>query len=356
MATGAVLLKGRNAPPSHYLFKIKSFSQLSKSSVEKVCSDDFEAGGYKWKLRIYPTGDKSRNVKDNISIYLELVDTKSLPAGWEVNVISNFFIFNHQQNKYFSNTDVVQTRYHSMKTRFGIAKYIDLNTFSNLENGYLFDDTFDEKYESETFGCYKWNILLYPNGNAEGKGNSISIFLDVSRSSIPPDTNLFVKFLLRVKDQINGKHIEKNGNHLYAPSNDVANGFRNFLSLAKLKDPEEGYLVDDALIIEAEATLLGLLIFGETKINDIIDVKEMHYHSLNTMFGISKFNDLGTFSDPVNGYLSNDTYYYQYEPSNRYVDGSIKILSLAKLKDPKEGYLVDDTSIIEAEVTLLGLI
>ncbi|KAL5757702.1 hypothetical protein ACOSP7_020313 [Xanthoceras sorbifolium] len=299
MATGAVLLKGRNAPPSHYLFKIKSFSQLSKSSVEKVCSDDFEAGGYKWKLRIYPTGDKSRNVKDNISIYLELVDTKSLPAGWEVNVISNFFIFNNQQNKYFSNTDVVQTRYHSMKTRFGIAKYIDLNTFSNLENGYLFDDTcvlgvevlivkntckekclsmmrepityyhtwkvtnfssiVDEKYESETFGCYKWNILLYPNGNAEGKGNSISIFLDVSRSSIPPDTNLFVKFLLRVKDQINGKHIEKNGNHLYAPSNDVANGFRNFLSLAKLKDPEEGYLVDDALIIEAEATLLGLV-------------------------------------------------------------------------------------------------
>ncbi|KAL5755879.1 hypothetical protein ACOSQ2_020625 [Xanthoceras sorbifolium] len=256
MATGAVLLKGAysasihlNAPPSHYLFKIKSFSQLSKSSVEKVCSDDFEAGGYKWKLRIYPTGDKSRNVKDNISIYLELVDTKSLPAGWEVNVISNFFIFNHLQNKYFSNTDVVQTRYHSMKTRFGIAKYIYLNTFSNLENGYLFDDTcvlgvekclsmmrepityyhtwkvtnfssiVDEKYE---------NIMLYPNGNAEGKGNSISIFLDVSRSSIPPDTNLFVKFLL------------------------------NFLSLPKLKDPEEGYLVDDALIIEAEATLLRL--------------------------------------------------------------------------------------------------
>ncbi|KAL5822659.1 hypothetical protein ACOSQ4_020559 [Xanthoceras sorbifolium] len=87
----------------------------------------------------------------------------------------------------------------------------------------------------------------------------------------------------------------------------------------------------------------------------------MRYHSLNTMFGISKFNDLGTFSDPVNGYLSNDTCVFGvevfvYEPSNRYVDGSIKILSLAKLKDPKKGYLVDDTSIIEAEVTLLGLI
>ncbi|KAK0597490.1 hypothetical protein LWI29_025849 [Acer saccharum] len=93
------------------------------------------------KLWIYPTGDKKRNVKDHISFYLELVETTSLPAGWEVNVVSNFFIYNHLQNKYLSNTDVVQTRYHSMNTIFGITKFIDLNTFSDPENGYLIDDT-----------------------------------------------------------------------------------------------------------------------------------------------------------------------------------------------------------------------
>ncbi|KAH7565357.1 hypothetical protein JRO89_XS09G0194300 [Xanthoceras sorbifolium] len=261
MATGAVLLKEAlgishaylsltiysSRKKCNYLFKIESFSLLSKSSVEEFCSDDFEAGDYKWQLHVYPTGDKSRNVKDNISIYLELVDTESLPTGWEVNVISNFFIFNHLQNKYFSNADVVQTRYHSMKTIFGIDNFINLSTFSDHGNGYLFNDT-----------CVI--IWLYPNGRVDGKGNSISIFLDVSRSSTPQGTKLFVKYLLRVKDQKNGKHIEKKGDYLYSPSNDYASGWSNFLSLAKLKDTEEGYLVDDTLIIEAEATLLGLVL------------------------------------------------------------------------------------------------
>ena len=36
-------------------------------------------------------------------------------------------------------------------------------------------------------------------------------------------------------------------------------GFRDFMSQAKFKDPENGYLVDDACIIEAEFEVLGLV-------------------------------------------------------------------------------------------------
>ncbi|KAH7565354.1 hypothetical protein JRO89_XS09G0193300 [Xanthoceras sorbifolium] len=264
--------KGRNAPPSHYLFKIESFSSLSKSSIVKFCSDDFEAGGYKWKLWIYPTGDNSIDGKDYLSFYLELVETSSLPTGWEVTVNSNLFIFNRLQNKYFSNKDVCDFNYHSMNTIFRISKFIDLNTFSSPVNGYLFDDTCVFGVEvfvvKNTFKEGRLsmmrdpatNIVLYPNGNAEGKGNSISIFLNVSRSNFPPNSKLFVEIILRVKDQTNGKHIEYKESYLYAPSNNFACGRREFLSLAKLKDSKHGYLVDDTLIIEAEATLLGLIL------------------------------------------------------------------------------------------------
>ncbi|KAL5757698.1 hypothetical protein ACOSP7_020309 [Xanthoceras sorbifolium] len=255
------VLFASNAPPSHYLFKIESFSSLSKSSIVKFCSDDFEAGGYKWKLWIFPTGDSSVNEKDYISFHLELVETSSLPTGWEVIVNSNFFIFNRLQGKYFSNKDVVEFYYHSMNTIFGISKFIDLNTFSSPANGYLFDDTcvfgvevFVVKntskerclsmmeYPATYYHTWKVNdfsslinekyknIELYPNGNGEGEGNSISIFLNVSRSSFPPNSNLLVEFILQ------------------------------FLSLATLKDWKPGYLVDDTLIIEVEATLLGLIL------------------------------------------------------------------------------------------------
>ncbi|KAL5757699.1 hypothetical protein ACOSP7_020310 [Xanthoceras sorbifolium] len=174
-----------------------------------------------------------------------------------------------------------------MNTIFSISKFIDLNTFSSPVNGYLFDNTcvfgvevfvvkntfkegrlsmmrdlttydhtwtvtklsslVNETYVSETFGCYKWNIVLYPNGNEEGKGNSISIYLDVSCSSFPPNSNLFVEFILRVKDQTNGKHKECKASYLYATSNNFDWGWSEFLSLAKLKDSKRGYLVNDAV-------------------------------------------------------------------------------------------------------------
>ncbi|KAK4839146.1 hypothetical protein QYF36_019529 [Acer negundo] len=132
--------EGRNALPIHYLFKIEYFSLLSKSSIVEFCSDVFEAGGYKWKLWIYPTGDNSITGNDHVSVNLELLERSSLPSGWEVDVIANFFMYNHLQNKYFSNQDAKEMHYHSVSTKFGISKFIDLNTFSNRSNGYLFND------------------------------------------------------------------------------------------------------------------------------------------------------------------------------------------------------------------------
>jgi len=45
-------LSGRKTPPSQYTFKIKSFSWLSKASVQKCTSEEFEAGGYKWYMHV----------------------------------------------------------------------------------------------------------------------------------------------------------------------------------------------------------------------------------------------------------------------------------------------------------------
>lgn len=296
---GGAVLAGRNAAPSHYLFKIESFSLLSKASVEQLILDNFEAGGYKWKLSIHLTGSKSVNVTDHISIYLELAETSSLPTGWEVNAIINFFLFNQVQDKYFGLQDVIVKHFHAMKSKYGVAKFIDLKTFSDPLNGYLINDacvfgaevfvvknTFkgeclsmmhdpptyyhtwkvsnfssllDEFYESESFGCYKWKILLYPNGNGEAKGNCISLFLDVSQSSIPPNTKLLTKYFLCVENQMNGKNSEVEGEWLYTLTNRAIGG-RQFMTLAKLKDPTEGYLVDDSCIIKAEVTLHGLVL------------------------------------------------------------------------------------------------
>ncbi|KAK4837033.1 hypothetical protein QYF36_002262 [Acer negundo] len=187
-----------------------------------------------------------------------------------------------------------------MNTISGIAKFIDLKTFYDPVNGYLLDDncvfgvevfvvknTFkegclsmihepakydhtwkvnnfstlvNESYVSESFGCHKWNILFFPNGCSKGKGNSISLYLGLSLSSIALDTKLLAKVIMCVKNQMNGKHIEYRACNLYGPRDSCGLGRMRFLSLAKLKDPEQGFLVDDTLIIEAEITLLGMVL------------------------------------------------------------------------------------------------
>ncbi|KAJ0049010.1 hypothetical protein Pint_16583 [Pistacia integerrima] len=67
---GAVFRVLRNAPPSHYLLNIQSFSSLN--NLNKFISNNFDAGDFKWKLCLYPNGDKENKGEGHISVYLEL--------------------------------------------------------------------------------------------------------------------------------------------------------------------------------------------------------------------------------------------------------------------------------------------
>ena len=52
------------------------------------------------EVSIYPTGDKKNGGQDHISVFLRLLDTNSLPAGWEVNAIFTFFVFDRIRDEY----------------------------------------------------------------------------------------------------------------------------------------------------------------------------------------------------------------------------------------------------------------
>ncbi|KAJ0033934.1 hypothetical protein Pint_25972 [Pistacia integerrima] len=287
----------RHASPSHYLFKMDSFSFRSKALADDFISDTFVAGGYRWQLIIYLSGDWIKAKTNYISVQLELLHTSSLQIGWEVNMIFNFFLFNQLKEKYFSLQDGSVKQLQEMKTKWGIKNFIDLNTFSDPLNGYLINDScvfgaevfvvgktfkgdhlsliknydtlyhtwknekfstlLEEYYESESFGFYKWNVSLYPNGDGPGKGNSISLFLNLPGSSVPQDMKLLVMFTMSVKDQLYGKHVKRTSQSVYKPSDKV--GFHRFMALEQLKNPKKGFLVDDTLIIEVEVKLVGVV-------------------------------------------------------------------------------------------------
>ncbi|XP_049414550.1 uncharacterized protein LOC125877246 [Solanum stenotomum] len=287
----------RDASPAHYLLKIESFSLLSESGIDKFESNEFEAGGHKWRMIVYPDGNTDENGSGHISVYLAISGTTSLPANWEVNAIFTFFLFNQLRDNYLSVRGKMR-RFQSFKCLWGLAKFISHNTFKEASNGYLVNDKcvlgaeifvvqrqaigeclsmvkstdsfkrewkicnfskLGENWVSEEFtvGGYKWKLSLYPKGNANNKGCDISIFL---KSVDAKDFDHHEK--VKVNGSINLKH-QTNGGCKKLPycswfSNTTPSlGYPNFMPLTQLRDRKKGYLVKDCIVVEVELEVIA---------------------------------------------------------------------------------------------------
>ncbi|ESR46019.1 hypothetical protein CICLE_v10003193mg, partial [Citrus x clementina] len=301
-----------HVPPAHYIVKIKSFSVLAEKAVdEKYESGAFEAGGYKWKLVLYPNGNKSKNVQDHISLYLAVADTSSVTLGWEVYAVFRLFLLDQNQDNYLvvqeniaaeARSSLLDKQLHNrwlLKLQWGFDQFIPLKAFNDASNGYLVEDTcifgaevfvkernivkgeclsmekyaYSSKYvwkvenfsklgegrqESQVFsaGNHKWMIRLYPMGNGFGDGDHLSLFLALADSAVEA-VKVYADYSLRILDQVGEKHKSFQGKAWFlAPT--FALGSQRFLSMSKLNEPETGFLVNDVCLVEAEVTVLGI--------------------------------------------------------------------------------------------------
>jgi hypothetical protein len=62
--------------------------------------------------------------------------------------------------------------------------------------------------------CFR-RIDVSPEGNGDGKGNSLSVFLElIDGDELPPKKTVWAEYKLRVLDQRHGKHVEEKSNHI----------------------------------------------------------------------------------------------------------------------------------------------
>ncbi|KAL9348576.1 hypothetical protein Peur_059942 [Populus x canadensis] len=226
----------------HYSLKIEAFSLLLKTKVEK-------------RLCLYPKGNKKGN----------------LPRRWEVNAEFKLFVFDQINNKYLT---VQVKRFHEMKTEWGFDQLLSLETFNDASKGYLvkdccvfgaeifvikptrkwelhsmikdFSKLHKSSYVSKAFtaGGRSWRIKVYPKGNAEAKGDSLS-------------KTVWAEYKLRVLDQRHDKHVEKTTSR-WLTSSDHTRGFHKFMPLGDLREVSKGYVRNDNLIVEAEILTLSV--------------------------------------------------------------------------------------------------
>ncbi|XP_021808265.1 probable inactive serine/threonine-protein kinase fnkC [Prunus avium] len=293
-----------NSPPTHYSLKIESFSMLTKNSVDTYESGEFGAGGYKWKLVVYRNGNTKKNVEDHISVYLKMAEANSLQTGWEVSVDFRLFLLDQNKGIYSVLQDANMNKMclHGAMLQVGFDRVIPLKEFSVASNGYLIDDAcvlgaevfvlkerragkveclsrnksaFMKKHcwkiesfsmlkseflQSEPFtaGGQTWVIKLYPKGDAIGKNTHVSIFLRlVHPEKLSPGSQLLTEYTLRIVDQLNGKHMSRKSDYAWF-STMVGWGWSRFIDLGSFKMSNNGYLLKNTCLVEAEVTVHGI--------------------------------------------------------------------------------------------------
>ncbi|XP_055960086.1 uncharacterized protein LOC130014955 [Mercurialis annua] len=247
--------KLRSLPPAHYIFNIQNFSLLSDAKAESFHSAEFEVGGYKWKLSVYPGGNKKKNGDGYVSLYLVLSESNKLTFNQEVNVYFKLFVYDHIRGNYW----IIQ----GIKREWGFDKLVSVTDFKNESNGYLTDDCCifgaeilvvenankgeclsmvkkpaNNKYtwtihrfselnslystDSEKFaiGDTKWGLRVYPKGGEEEEGKSLSIYLLLNdNASSEPGRKLYAEYLLRVRNQFEEKHREEEAHDEFESKN-----------------------------------------------------------------------------------------------------------------------------------------
>ncbi|KAE9447951.1 hypothetical protein C3L33_20143, partial [Rhododendron williamsianum] len=116
-----------------------------------------------------------------------------------------------------------------------------------------------KKLYSEIFYCggYEWRLLVFPKGN---NTEHLSVYLDVpdSASWRPGGVDTPVsayQWSIKSVTQIQVANVRFYGaeHRFNAEESDL--GFTSFLPLIKLNDPEEGFLVNDTIVLEAGVTI-----------------------------------------------------------------------------------------------------
>ncbi|XP_058000250.1 MATH domain and coiled-coil domain-containing protein At3g58270-like isoform X2 [Hevea brasiliensis] len=124
-----------------------------------------------------------------------------------------------------------------------------INNFSKLTEKKLYSEVFCAG------GC-NWRLLIFPKGN---NVDFLSIYLAVADStSLPQGWSRDAKFSLAVVNQFNNTStVRKDTKHVFNALEDDW-GFTSFIPLSKVKNPAEGYLVADTLIVEAEVLVYSV--------------------------------------------------------------------------------------------------
>lgn len=138
-------------------WKVEGFTRLTEP---KLYSESFMLGGYKWRLLIFPKGNKA----EFLSLYLDVPDTELLPQNWQRAAGFKLSLIDQVDGKHTFVKDTSHT-FTGRESDWGFTSFLPLAEVYNPAKNYIVDDAIVLRVE---VNVRKTNLFQYDSRQSTG--------------------------------------------------------------------------------------------------------------------------------------------------------------------------------------------
>ncbi|KAJ7285909.1 hypothetical protein C8J57DRAFT_1496609 [Mycena rebaudengoi] len=114
-----------------YTWRLNNWKKLEK----KLTSEEFECGGHKWRILLFPFGNSNAPPNDTVSVYLDYAEPKKAPEGWHACAQFALVISNIHDPTVFT-VSQAQHRFIAEESDWGFTRFSELRKLFQPQEGH----------------------------------------------------------------------------------------------------------------------------------------------------------------------------------------------------------------------------
>jgi ubiquitin carboxyl-terminal hydrolase 7 len=116
-------------------FKVLHWDITNWGTLEKrITGPEFECGGHRWRILLFPFGNSNGQPNDMVSVYLDYADPKGSPEGW--HVCAQFaLVISNPSDPSISSSSQAHHRFTAEEMDWGFTRFNELRKLSTATEG-----------------------------------------------------------------------------------------------------------------------------------------------------------------------------------------------------------------------------
>ncbi|KAI6039589.1 ICP0-binding domain of ubiquitin-specific protease 7-domain-containing protein [Pisolithus marmoratus] len=115
-----------------YTWRLTNWKKLE----QRITSPEFDCGGHKWRILLFPFGNSNSSSNDTVSVYLDYAEPNKSPPGWHACAQFALVISNVHDPTIYT-VSHAQHRFIADECDWGFTRFSELRKLFNIQKGHL---------------------------------------------------------------------------------------------------------------------------------------------------------------------------------------------------------------------------